>query len=58
MWSDVEQYGEPGGAITKVTRLEGYKVRGLEGYRVTGLKGYRVTGVAIAKKICGGGDEY
>jgi hypothetical protein len=58
MWSDVEQYVELCGAITKVTRLEGYKVRGLEGYRVTGLKGYRVTGVAIAKKICGGGDEY
>ena len=46
------------GAITKVTRLEGYRVRGLEGHRATRLEGYRVTGVAIAKKICGGGDEY
>jgi hypothetical protein len=33
MWSYVEQYVELCGAITKVRRLEGYKVRGLEGYR-------------------------
>jgi len=34
------------------------KARGLEGYRVIRLQGHRVTGVAIAKKICGGCDEY
>jgi hypothetical protein len=38
------------GAITKVRRLEGYEVMRFEGYRVTG--------VTIAKKICGGCDEY
>ena len=39
------------GAITKVTRLEGY-----EGYRVTGLQGLRVTGsqgLLLRKKFVG-----
>ena len=29
-----------------------------QGYDATGLWGYGATGEAIAKKSCGGGDEY